>query len=277
MAQNLQWYWKRDGKVKGPFATGLIQKYIILGRVHPDDLMSQDKQTWRRAATIRALIPEVYKHRNDENFAERLKAAKRWAEDRTEIRADMEDTIPRHHNTRLRIKTLGWKSILLWLLLMTVLLAAFFVFMPKQQKVVVDCSLKLEAGGVFDNCVFKKNAPRSRDLTKISMKNAIMRGMNLSDTRLSHAQLHYSQMQGVNLSNARLDHAQLYGANLKGAILLNTDFSHADLSYADLSKARVKNINLKQARLSKTIWFNGQVCANGSLGRCLVEVKKKDQ
>ena len=39
------------------------------------------------------------------------------------------------------------------------------------------------------------------------------------------------------------------------------------------SRIYTNNIKLNGANLSKTIWFNGQTCASGSIGRCLISKK----
>lgn len=276
MAQNLQWYWKKDGRVKGPFAAGLIQKYILLGRVHPNDLMSQDKEYWRKAAQIPALIPEVFKHRGEENYEERLKAARRWAEDRLSVRDDMDkvDFSPPRKNIHIPIKTLGWKSIIFWLCVFCGVLLAAFYFTPEKTTITVDCQAKITAKGNFSGCHFRNRVLARLDLNHIILENSQLPGSDFSDAILSYAQLSYSNMNGADLSRTRLDHANLKGVNLKKTILHNTDFSYANLSYADLRGARVKNINFKQTDLSGTIWFNGSTCAQGSIGRCLVAVKK---
>ena len=43
----------------------------------------------------------------------------------------------------------------------------------------------------------------------------------------------------------------------------------ADLSYADLQGAEMAGVNLEGARLGKTIWVDGQRCAEGSVGGCV--------
>ena len=101
------WYLKAKGRIKGPFASGLISKNILLGRIHPDDLLSQDKEIWRKASSIREVMPDVIKHRHEANYKERLKAARRWDDEldvirETDVDGKQKVYIPRKKNTHLQ-------------------------------------------------------------------------------------------------------------------------------------------------------------------------------
>ena len=126
------WYWKQNGKVTGPFPAGQIQEYIILKRVHPNDLMSQDKENWVKVSSIPALIPDIIKEKNKENYEERLAATKRWIDDRDSNRnASIESLLDekksnkgkRRTITHIVINTFGWKpAIAVFILISFVLL-----------------------------------------------------------------------------------------------------------------------------------------------------------
>lgn len=53
-------------------------------------------------------------------------------------------------------------------------------------------------------------------------------------------------------------------ARLEGA-----RFDQADLSYADLRGTYLGGLDLEGVRLSRTVWTDGRVCAEGSVGECL--------
>jgi len=266
--QNKLWYWKQGGKVTGPFPSGLLQKYIILGRVKPSDLMSQDKQTWQRAATIRDLIPEVVRHKSDPNYEERLEAARRWADDRGDDRDSDGET--RKRNTHLGIKVLGWKGILLVILLAAGAIWAAFRFTPDKMFMDIDCMAEPAAGIVYDGCDLHGKNFSGKNLKKASFRNANLVGADFSNANLSQSLMQYSDLSRANLAKTKFKKADLTAAKLSGATLFRTNFIDADLSFADLTRAKAKTIRLKRTKLAKTIWFNGQVCAEQSVDKCLI-------
>jgi len=266
--QNKLWYWKKGGRVTGPFPSGLLQKYIILGRVKPDDLMSQDKQIWQRAATIRDLIPDVVRHKNDPNYEERLEAARRWADDRGDERDGSGEK--RVRNTHLGIKVLGWKGLLLVTLLLAGGIWAAFYFTPEKSFMEVDCEAKPSPGVVFDGCDLHGQNFSNMDLSEASFRNANLNGADLSGANLTESQFQYSDMSMANLTKAKFNQANLTAAKLSGATINQTDFRGADLSFANLTKAKARKIRLKKTKLAKTIWFNGQICAEQSVDKCLI-------
>ena len=54
-----QWYARRNGVVRGPFSRKTVSRYILLGRIHIDDELSQDRIDWQRAGQVAALVPSV--------------------------------------------------------------------------------------------------------------------------------------------------------------------------------------------------------------------------
>ena len=266
--QNKLWYWKQGGKVTGPFPSGLLQKYIILGRVRPDDLMSQDKQIWQRAATIRDLIPDVVRHKSDPNYEERLESARRWADDRGDDRDSNGDK--RKRNTHLGIKVLGWKGILLVIILAGIGIWAAFRFTPEKLFMEIDCASKPAVAVVYDGCDLRGKNFSGKNLSQASFRNANLVGADFSNANLTQSLMQYSDLSRANLSQAKFKKANLTATKLAGATLFRTNFSDANLSFADLTRAKAKRIRLKRTKLAKTIWFNGQVCAEQSIDKCLI-------
>ncbi len=273
MSHKSLWYWKKNGKVTGPFAEGLIQQYIILKRVHPNDELSRDKKIWRKASTIYELIPDVIRNKNDENYDERLKAAKRWADDRSDSRENLVDESfnQREKMTHLGIYTPGWKTIIVLIFILLSILYASFYFTPDSSLEQVDCHAELIAKVNLQGCKLSAKDFSERKATYANLQNAVMKNVDFSKTILSHSLMQYGDLSDSNLSATKLDYSDLTGAILNRAILNGTDLSYANLSYANLQYAKAKNITLKGANLSKTIWFNGQICEPGSIGRCLIK------
>ena len=80
------------------------------------------------------------------------------------------------------------------------------------------------------------------------------RGIQLSKTDLSNANLQGTSMYYANLQEAELDHANLQGANLfranlQGAILNHAKLQKAVLVYANLQEAELDHANLQGALL----------------------------
>jgi hypothetical protein len=275
MAQDNQlWYVRSKGKVRGPFASGLISKHILLGRIHPDDYLSQDKDTWRKASSIREVMPDVIKHRNDPNYQERLKAARRWADERGEVReknADGSEIVytPRKKVTHIGIKTTGYLGLFVILAAIAGLVYLTFRFTPEDPLTKVDCNAIGSEGSVFDGCRLQRRDFNQKNLTNTSFKNTQLQNSQFKQAKLTNSQLDFSNLSHADLSDADLTQASLKAVDLRGAILNGTNFSQADLSYADLTGAKASKINLGEAILAHTIWFDGRVCHKNSLGRCL--------
>lgn len=51
------WYTRRDGVVRGPFAAEQVTRYILLGRIRLDDELSSDRMTWRQTRSLATLLP----------------------------------------------------------------------------------------------------------------------------------------------------------------------------------------------------------------------------
>lgn len=77
----------------------------------------------------------------------------------------------------------------------------------------------------------------SIELSAVDLRNANLKGADLSYAELGKADLSGANLRGVDLSYANLNEANLSGANLRGAILIGTDLRHAELDAADLREA----------------------------------------
>ncbi len=271
MSHNAFWYWKKNGKVKGPFAKGLIQQYILLGRIHGKDLVSQNKESWCKVSSVPDLISDKIKHKGNNNNTERLEAAKRWADDREEARGEYKANFNQRKNiTHIGIHTRSPYTLILVIILLMFGLWFIFYFTPEKSAEQIDCQAKPTVKIRFDNCRLSGQNFANLDMQYASLKNTHMHNTNLSQTILSHSQMKYSQLNNSNLTGTKLDYADLTAASLTDAVLHNTDLSYANLSYANLNGAKVNNIIITGTILSKTIWFNGKVCSSASIGRCLI-------
>lgn len=79
----MHWYIRNNNNITGPFPTGDVHRFLLLGRITLDDEAGPNKQEWQSIRNLPELIPEVMKlDPDDEQAVERLAAAKRWADER---------------------------------------------------------------------------------------------------------------------------------------------------------------------------------------------------
>jgi hypothetical protein len=110
--------------------------------------------------------------------------------------------------------------------------------------------------------------------TRIALRNADFRGIDLRSNSLPSADLHeinleQATLQGAilfeanlskaNLRQANLSRINLQGSNLRQADLTGTILEGANLSGADLTEANVTLVQLKQAYLKETFLPDGKV------------------
>lgn len=268
------WYIKVKGQVKGPYTTGLISKDILLGRIHPSDLLSRDKELWHKASTIREVMPDVVKHRNEPNYKERIRAAKRWADERDTIREVDQNGINKRHTTRKRvthlgIKTTGITGIIAVAIIVSGFIYAMFRFTPDDPLAKINCSAPAGAGVIYDTCHLQRKLFNKKNLQGSSFKNSLLQNSQFKQANLQNSNLDYANLSHADLTQANFTGASLRATDFRGATLNATIFTNADLSYADLSNAKASALKLTGARLSNTIWFDGTVCNKESLGQCI--------
>ncbi|MCU7833733.1 MAG: pentapeptide repeat-containing protein [gamma proteobacterium symbiont of Taylorina sp.] len=277
MSQDNQlWYVKEKGRVKGPFTSGLISKNILLGRIHPDDELSQDKKNWRKASSVHSVMPDVIKNRHEPNYKERLRAARRWADERGEIRevrTNGEEKIfsPRKKMTHLGIKTSGVLGIFAFIIIVSAMLYAMFHFTPDDPVTQIDCASAGENGSIFDSCHLQRRNFSKRSLKEASFKNTLLQNSHFKQSSLQNSQFDYANLSNADLSHANFTQASLKAVDLSNTILTATIFTKADMSYANLTGAKGSKVKFSGANLSNAIWFDGRICAKGSVGQCLAK------
>ena len=275
MGKDSQLWYVRDGShIKGPFASGLISKDILLGRIHPNDELSQDKKKWRKASSVSEVMPDVINHRHDANYKERLRAARRWADERAEVREKDENGeekiyLPRKKATRLGIKTTGVMGIFAFVIILVAFVYVIFVFTPDEPIAQIDCKLEGIDNSIFDGCHLQRRDFSKHSLIASSFKNSLLQNSSFKKSDLQNSQFDYANLSNADLSNANLTGASLKAVDLSNAILNGTVFTRADLSYANLSGAKASKIKFSGANLANAIWFDGSLCHNTSVGQCL--------
>lgn len=89
-----------------------------------------------------------------------------------------------------------------------------------------------------------------RNFSKIELRRADLRGLNLSHADLSGADLSYANLREVDFRGANLSEAYLNEADLTGANLQNANLQGAYLIKAYLIKTNLKESNLTKAYLT---------------------------
>ncbi|MFQ5470549.1 MAG: pentapeptide repeat-containing protein [Gammaproteobacteria bacterium] len=289
------WYVRRAGKVKGPYAAGVITRYILLGRIRSDDLLSQDQEDWQAVIEHTELFPEtMLADLNDAMARQRLLAARRWEDERTRVdrrenqqsvgneqrqvgrRIEEPDEEIQHRRIRAQVREekiqKSFTSFLSGFIAFSILagLTAIFIFNKPETVEVAkpNCDAPPTAGVNWRGCK-KRNADLvNANLIGAVLKNVSFSQADLSGSQLINADLSYADLSLSNLYGVDLRQSKLIGANLVGSNLGDANLSGADLSFADLSNAILENANLTDANLSNAQWPDGRKCAPGSVGNC---------
>lgn len=285
MSNRQLWYVRRGGKVSGPFPTQAVANNALLGRFVPDDEVSVDQLEWRPLVAVEELLPpellELHHATDPEQrqwLEERLKAARRWADQRThddrrqerevwseelrngERRKNPADNdvlaLPYHHGGVARESSLRrylGPALGVIAVVLSVVLGLFYYQPVNPVKVGVlpaqpQCHQAAAQGINWSGCNKREIRLRGADL--------------------SRGDLGYADFSQADLSGSRMRQARLVGANFRGANLDHADLAGADLSYANLGGASLVSASLAGAVLDHAIWADGQECAAGSLGQC---------
>jgi hypothetical protein len=289
MSHRQLWYVRRGDKVSGPFPTQVVANDTLLGRFLPGDEVSLDQFEWKPLVTVTELLPQELLELHDETdpehrqwLEERLKAAHRWADQRTheerrhagELSGGIRDdglrgeerrktdadsdvlALPHHHaalprESGLR-RYLGVVASIGAVVLLVVL--GLIYYQPVNP---------VKVGVVPVQPLCGKAAVPGVNWSGCDKQGALLRGADLT-----RGNLDYANFSRADLSGSSLARASLVGANLEAADLNHADLSNADLSNADLSAANLASSGLTGAVLDHAIWIDGRVCATGSLGQC---------
>jgi len=290
-----RWYTRQEGTTDGPFAAGLVKRYVLLGRLEMDDLVSEDKEIWLKVREVPGLIPDVMKgDQDDPMYEERLMAARRWADERLAEdrrahepedhvderreggdRRDFEVSDIMEHRSLLRERERARtvRSSIISALFLTAMVGAigaagYYAWLNQPEEVVIDCGAPPAAGVNWMNCALQGRNYDSANLNDAIIRNARLNAVNFQSAQLRNADLAYTdlslaQMQGADLTGADLRGANLTGANMEGVLANN-----ADLSFANLTGTRLIGANFSGVKLNKAIWVDGSICPDNAVGSC---------
>jgi len=279
-------YIRKNNKVHGPFPPKQISQSLLLGRFRLSDEVSEDQETWARIQSRQDLVPEVLRgDLSDEQLQERLKAARRWADERRPehgVPADSRrspessDVLEyRSHRESMYKRFIQRREFsiiqsMIVLLVISGVIYAGFYFSPDTKIEQPTCDAPAIAGVNWRNCRLSGLQSLKSDLQHAHLDSAILSGANLFASNLSDASLMYTDLSMTNLSYVDFSRAQMKGSNLQHADLHNANFTDADLSYANFTGAIMQDVRLDGAQLDNAIWVDGRICLKGSVGECRV-------
>ena len=315
MQNQLLWYTRRasagddsdmPAEIKGPFPSGLVSRYILLGRVLLTDEVSVDCKIWRPAKEVAELIPEIMVGGASDPVAqERLNAARRWADERLarDRRADQppnpefqsrragerrqaEPAVIVQHRIAKTKRSTEEKNLKTspsprgYGMFMAIggigLLVLAFIFVPRDEtkNTLRDCLSAAQPKVDWSGCKMEGAQLDKANLQDAQLRETILNGASLQQANIKGADLSYAVLNFSNLRLADVSGALLQGASLRGANLANANLRGANLSYADFSGADLSSADLEGAMLDNAIWIDESRCAPQSLGRCLAVISR---
>lgn len=283
MTAEKQWFVRRNETVQGPFASAQITRNILLGKIRANDELSSNKKNWQAVAKHRELYPDVAQIETSglettpdkpadtlkEKGIEKQKRAeeRRYLQERRKTAADAELIKQQASASGRNNKSMRMPVVSLILILMFI---AFFAYQLRSNQITnkADCLSPAGSGVNWHSCTLPYLQVENKNLDASVLRDAILNEAKLMGTSFINADMAYVELIKSDLSYTNLESAYLIGANLRQADLRYSNLKGADLSYADLSGALLAGANMENTRLDNTIWFDGKVCAKGSLGLC---------
>ncbi len=273
---------------RGPFPTGAIQSFLILGRLKPESQVSRDQQSWQSIDSVPGLLPPELA--SDDFSAQARLERRRQFEDERKGRDRRDDDRPqrgdrRQHQTpavqqlelqRTEVQELDrarahWKRWPLMLGFSAVVLAGLLlvlIFGESIDREGGNCKAAPAPGVNWSRCYLANRDFSGAHLSRARIENSTLTDVDFSHAVLSGARLTYTDLSGAQLKNASLRGARLYAVDLSDADLSGANLNGADLSYADLRGARISGAFLEGAKLARAIWIDGRECADDSVSRC---------
>jgi len=287
------WFLRREGRVTGPFPSGAVRRFVLLGRVGLDDEVSRERHHWQPVRTLPDVVPPDIRKAMEQDDLEQimpdlLREDERTGLDRRQAAADQTSTqrrtgerrqdepelLKRHRQAKTELRSQKRRRRLplpgMLVMALVFLLAIGYGFYLGAPPTVTDSDCEASAAPevVWRNCRLDGLVAESSNLQGAQMTNALLRGSRLSGSLFTGADLQYADLSSADLSYGEFRDARMKGANLRDSDLSNADMSGADLSYADLQKARIGGAIFDRARLDHAIWTDGGKCLPGSVGVC---------
>ncbi len=288
------WFVRRADSVKGPFPSGTVRRFMLLGRVKPSDQVSLDRKSWQGVMDVPEVVPpEIRKAAAEGNLYEVLPSRlvederrgverRGGAEDikykdqrKGQRRREESDLVKRHQIARTQLIELYKKRRVPYLGLLVVSILVIVsvgvgLYLGSPAAIPDPYCNAVAAPGVnWRSCRLDAVKYESANLQGAILNSTILRLAQLSGSNLNKADMQYADLSGSDLSYSEISDARMKGINLQNADLTNVDLSNSDLSYANLMNSKLGGANISGVILDKAIWVDGSVCAPGSVGKCI--------
>lgn len=287
------WYIRRKGGVTGPFPVGLIERYVVLGRVAATTELSPDKLHWAACADWPEWVTYVEGLKQEEQSEEQLEAMRRWQDERsgydrrmgtpanveldqrrdndrrkTETAEEIELRRHRHQGNGLA-RRYSLRAVAMLTIVMVGFLAVYLaLYIPPATQEPIDCLARAEEGVNWSYCDLQRQDISNISLRHSNLQSSNMTGSRLDEVDLSDSELSFSLFTFARISDSNFSNSRMTGVSFRNALIYNVDFSGADLAYADFSNAELSNVEFKGARLDYAIWLDQRRCAEASIGIC---------
>lgn len=246
------WLVKRGDERLGPFPEPLVCQYILLGRIHADDLLSVDGHFWASYSDIPELMKGIDRilGAGEAEVAdpawreERRRAVLRHLDERKRpdrrIDQNSQTSAHRQRQGRERRKT------------------------PESEEQLIYRRIAHEVD----------QSLRRRSTTTPIVAAFLMAALLVAGWALYHFQpreplkvdLHSKVVGNCDAPPAK--GVDWHGCDKSGYLLVGADLRNTDLTDANLFGANLSHARLEGANLSRAVWVDGHVCAEGSVGEC---------
>jgi len=288
------WYVRQGRKVTGPFPCGAVRRSLLLGRITLDDDVSSNGKQWDIISTVPEVMPPELRKAIEDGDKETLLIGRMREDTRLgkERRTDQDDKMYRHRRQNQRrseeseiqtkrqaartvllnqsLEQIPRGSIVLSILLVISIVGFGLFYRASSDSRNSDCAALPKPEVNWHNCRFDGLKAPLVDLRQADISSALLRGAELSGGIFIDGNLQYVDFTGADLSYAQFMGARMKGANLQNSDLTNANLTDADLSFAILRDAVPGGIVMKNARFDNAIWFDGNECQPGSIGKCIV-------
>ncbi len=297
MSNRKLWYIKRNNIVKGPFPTKVVVQHVVVGRYGKSDWVSLDTKQWHRIADMPELIPSALTaNLNDPAAQDQLDVVKRWADERLSIdrrtvngptdhpdrrgverRAGESVSAISHRELRttniLAGRNVRRRQYLVMFSTLALAIAAVWWASGLEPKPIVedaDCTGAPVPDINWNSCQLAGSQLSSASLRAAKLRNTNLRASNLSLADLSASDLAYADLSLSNLTGINLQGANLVGVDFQRSVLAGANLDGADAAYANFFNTDLSNISLTGTTLDRAVWVNGIICADGSVGECIL-------
>ena len=287
------WYIRRAGEVTGPYTAGLVERYVMLGRVDDASVLSPDKVHWAVLAEWPEWAAYLEKINAPEISDELMESRRRWEDerggydrraqsvaevesnqrsrgDRRHIEATEEIKSRQHRHQRTEAaKRYSLRAAMISIVVLVIFVSAYLaLYRPSSTQILVDCSAQAAESLNWSYCDLQNLELTDVSLRHSNLQSANLTGAILDGVDLSASDMSFSVLTLAHIDNSQLSSSRIIGVSFRNSMINNTKFDNSDLTYADFSNAEFNNVSFEGARLDYAIWLDRRRCAAGSVGIC---------